>query len=198
MTTNATKLYGLVLAGGQSTRMGTDKSVMDWHGKEQRYYIADLLQQHCHDVFISCRAEQQQGIDDTYKTITDSVEGKGPIVGILSAFEQYNDVAWVVVACDLPLVNAETLYQLIAARDMSKTATTYKSPHDGLPEPLITIWEPKSKKILEEFKDKGYNCPRKVLINSDVLIIDVQDEDALINTNTPQDAEKVKQIIAGL
>jgi molybdopterin-guanine dinucleotide biosynthesis protein A len=198
VTTGATKLYGLVLAGGQSTRMGTDKSVMDWHGKEQRYYVADLLQEYCDDVFISCRAEQQQGIDDSYKTITDSVEGKGPIVGILSAFEQYNDVAWVVVACDLPLVNAETIYQLIAARDMSKTATTYKSPHDGLPEPLITIWEPKSKKILEEFKDKGYNCPRKVLINSDVLIIDVQDEDALINTNTPQDAEKVKQIIAGL
>ncbi len=198
MTTGATKLYGLVLAGGQSTRMGTDKSVMDWHGKEQRYYIADLLQEYCDDVFISCRGEQQQEIDERYKTIVDSVDGKGPMAGILSAFEQYNNVAWLVVACDLPLVNAETLQELIAARDVSKTATTYKSPYDGLPEPLITIWEPKSKMVLEEFKGKGYNCPRKALINSNTLIIDVPDEHALMNANTPEDAEKVKQIIAGL
>lgn len=198
MTTGATKLYGLVLAGGQSTRMGRDKSTMYWHGKEQRYYIADLLQQYCDDVFISCREEQQQEIDGQYKTIVDSVDGKGPMAGILSAFEQYNDVAWLVVACDLPLVDAQTLQQLIARRDVSKTATTYKSPHDGLPEPLITIWEPKSKMVLEEFREKGHNCPRKALINSNTLIIDVPDEHALMNANTPEDAEKVKQIIAGL
>ena len=49
-----TKIHGLVLAGGKSIRMGHDKSVINWHGKEQRYYIADLLEKFCDelDVFI--------------------------------------------------------------------------------------------------------------------------------------------------
>lgn len=194
MTTGATNIYGLVLAGGMSTRMGQDKSLMQWHGKEQHYYMADMLQQFCEQVFISCRNEQ--AISEEYKTITDSVEGKGPIVGILSAMEQYPDAAWLVVACDLPLIDEATLQHLINNRDITKVATTYKSPYDGLPEPLITIWEPKAKTVLEEFRAKGYNCPRKALINSDSKVIDPLDENALINTNTPEDAERVQQILA--
>lgn len=194
MTTGATKIYGLVLAGGMSTRMGQDKSLMQWHGKEQHYYMADMLLQFCSEVFISCR--EGQDIDSKYKTIKDSVDGKGPIVGILSAMEQHPDAAWLVVACDLPLIDEATLQHLATNRDVTKVATTYKSPYDGLPEPLITIWEPKAKAVLEEFRAKGYNCPRKALINSDSEVITPLNEDALINTNTPEDAERVQQILA--
>ena len=56
-------LNGLVLAGGKSLRMGYDKSSIEWHGKEQRYYMADLLKQYCDEVFISCRADQQNEVD---------------------------------------------------------------------------------------------------------------------------------------
>lgn len=195
MISKETKLYGLVLAGGKSTRMGHDKSIINWHGKEQRYYLADLLQQFCDEVFISCREEQVPEIDSRYKTITDNVEGKGPLVGILSAFETKNDAAWLVVACDLPLIDKATIEYLICKRDTNKVATTYKSPHDGLPEPLITIWEPKSKETLYAFKEQGYNCPRKALINSDALILEPLNSNALINTNTPEEAEKVREIL---
>jgi len=47
------KLNGLVLAGGKSLRLGTDKGKINWHGNEQRYYIAELLQKFCDEVFIS-------------------------------------------------------------------------------------------------------------------------------------------------
>lgn len=196
MTTKETKLNGLVLAGGKSVRMGHDKSIINWRGKEQRYFIADLLAQFCDEVYISCRAEQQGEIDIHYKTITDNVEGKGPIVGILSALEQSNDLAWLVIACDLPLIDELTIKHLIDSRDANKVATTYKSPHDGLPEPLITIWEPRSVEALHSFRAQGYNCPRKVLINSDTHIIEPQNPQALINANTPEDAEQVKNILA--
>lgn len=195
MISKETKLYGLVLAGGKSTRMGHDKSVINWHGKEQRYYAADLLHQFCNEVFISCREEQVPEIDCRYKTITDNVEGKGPVVGILSAFETKDDAAWLVVACDLPLIDKATIEYLICKRDTNKVATTYKSPHDGLPEPLITIWEPNAKETLYAFKEQGYNCPRKALINSDILMLEPLNPDALINTNTPEDAERVQEIL---
>ncbi len=70
-------LYGLILAGGKSVRMGSDKSVINWHGKEQRYYMADILAGFCKEVFISCRAEQQGSIVQEYKTLVDNYEGAG-------------------------------------------------------------------------------------------------------------------------
>lgn len=194
MTSNVTNIYGLVLAGGMSTRMGQDKSLMQWHGKEQHYHMADLLQDFCDEVFISCRQEQQ--ISAGYKSIVDSVDGKGPIVGILSAMELHPDTAWLVVACDLPLIDRETLQYLLDNRDATKVATTYKSPYDGLPEPLITIWEPSAKAVLEDFRTRGYNCPRKALINSDSMVLHALNEDALINTNTPEDAARAREILS--
>src|SRR5438046_2730691 len=93
-------LNGLVLAGGRSVRMGTDKGVISWHGKEQRYYMADLLRPLCRDVFISCRAGQQLQMDPGYETIIDAFPGLGQFGAILSAFGEQKNAAWLVVACD--------------------------------------------------------------------------------------------------
>jgi molybdopterin-guanine dinucleotide biosynthesis protein A len=190
-------LRGLVLAGGKSKRMGQDKTVMRWHDKEQRYYVAEMLSSLCDDVFISCREEQVSEIDANYKTLSDAIADAGPSGAILTAFKKYPESAWLVVACDLPLLDAATLQYLIEQRDINKAATTFESPYDGLPEPLITIWEPKSFQLLSEHIAEGFTCPRKALIrNADqVKIVKASSPDALINTNTPEDVEKVKAIL---
>jgi molybdenum cofactor guanylyltransferase len=189
-------LNGLVLAGGRSTRMGSDKGRMQWHGKEQRYYLGDLLGKFCNAVFISCREEQEEEINrGGYKTIKDAFTGLGPYGAILSAFQKDPHVAWLVVACDLPLLNANTIHYLIQHRDTAAIATTFQSPYDHLPEPLITIWEPQSYSILLSYLEEGKSCPRKVLLNADVRIIQVLNLDVLINANTPKEAEKVKELI---
>jgi molybdopterin-guanine dinucleotide biosynthesis protein A len=188
-------LNGLVLAGGKSVRMGYDKSLIKWHGKEQRYYMADLLKQVCKDVFISCRKKKKDEIDSGYKALADTFTALGPYGGILSAFRKYPDAAWLVTACDLPLLNLDTLQHLIKNRSTSAIATTFESPHDGLPEPLITIWEPKAYPILLSFLSQGYSCPRKVLRNNDVQIIKAINAEALMNVNTPEELERVKNIL---
>ena len=191
------QLYGLVLAGGRSVRMGHDKSVLKWHGTEQRYYMADLLKGICTDVFISCRPEQQMEISSNYKTLPDSVSGSGPLTGILSAFKANPNVAWLVTACDLPLLDTATLRYLIDNRDPHAIATTFESPFDTLPEPLITIWEPSSHEVLQSFLADNFTCPRKALIrNSEkVKLLKAPNPDALMNANTPEDAERVNEII---
>ena len=193
------ELLGLVLAGGQSKRMGQDKGRMTWHGKEQRYYIADLLQDFCDTVYISCRPEQHAEIDTNYNTLPDSYTGIGPYGAILSAFAAHSDKSWMIVACDLPLLDAGTIQHLIDQRDKSLIATTYKSPYDGLPEPLITIWAPASHPFLLSHLSEGFTCPRKVLLKNidKVKIIEPVNPDALMNTNTPEDAMKVNQVLHG-
>ncbi len=79
---------------------------------------------------------------------------------------------------------------------MNAMATTFQSPFDGLPEPLITIWEPKSYEVLLSFLSNGYTCPRKVLIKSESAhILQPPDANALMNVNTPEDFKKAEQII---
>ena len=183
------EIYGLVLAGGKSRRMGKPKDQIHWHGKEQRYFAADLLAEYCDQVFISCREDQTQDFDQNYQALTDTFLNMGPFGGILSAFHAHRDKAWLVVACDLPLLDKDSLAKLLQNRDPDQIATTYKSPFDGHPEPLITIWEPKSYPLLLSFLANGITCPRKVLIHSDCLILDPNNPDALMNVNSPEDAE---------
>jgi len=191
------KLNGLVLAGGKSIRMGYDKSLIDWHGKEQKYFLADLLANVCSEVFISCRDEQQKETINNYKTIADSFTGLGPYGAILSAFREQPDASWLVVACDLPLLDLATLQFLKENRNSSSMATTFQSPHDNLPESLITIWEPRSYPVLLSFLSQGFTCPRKALINSNnVTILNAPDPAALKNVNTPEDINEVNKIIS--
>ncbi|HEY9535802.1 MAG TPA: NTP transferase domain-containing protein [Mucilaginibacter sp.] len=185
-------LNGLVLAGGQSLRMGTDKGKLNWHGKEQRYHITDLLKQHCDDVFISCRADQRKEIAPEYNALPDTFIDLGPFGAILSAFREKPDSAWLVVACDMPLLDAETFNHLIENRNTSSLATAYENAEDNFPEPLITIWEPKSYPVLLAFLAQGYSCPRKVLINSDTNLLQPLNAEVLTNVNTTGDFEKIK------
>jgi molybdopterin-guanine dinucleotide biosynthesis protein A len=193
---NIPPLNGLVLAGGKSRRMGTDKDLIKWNGREQRYYMADMLNKFCEEVYISYRPEQANDVDAAYKTLPDTFLNMGPFGGILSALRSQRDKAWLVVACDLPLLDDEAIRFLIMNRASQNIATTYESPFDGLPEPLITIWEPESYPVLLNYLGKDITCPRKVLMNSDPLILKSPNPNALMNVNTPGDAAKAKEILS--
>ncbi|KQR94813.1 molybdenum cofactor biosynthesis protein MoaC [Chryseobacterium sp. Leaf180] len=189
------KLNGLVLAGGKSVRMGTAKERINWHGKEQQFFAADLLRNFCDEVFISCRHDQNEVQNPDYQFLSDTFLNLGPLGGILTALRSDREKAWLVVACDLPVLDQNTLQHLSDSRDSEKIATTFKSPFDGLPEPLITIWEPKSYPLLLEFLGREITCPRKVLINSNTLILEPQNPESLMNVNTPDEAKIAENIL---
>jgi molybdopterin-guanine dinucleotide biosynthesis protein A len=188
-------LNGLVLAGGKSERMGFDKGSVNLHGSPQRYHVADMLKRFCQDVFISSRADQQSDIQEPYHGLADTFTDLGPYGGILSAFREQPDNAWLVVACDLPLLSDKTLDYLVQNRNVSTVATTFQSSVNDFPEPLITIWEPKSYPVLLSFLSQGYSCPRKVLINSDTVVLTAPYPEELTNVNTPEELEQVKSIL---
>jgi molybdenum cofactor guanylyltransferase len=184
-------LRGLVLAGGYSKRMGRDKGLIEYHGKPQREYLADLLAGICVETFISCRPDQVETIPAGYAALPDSFLDLGPYSALLSAFRAYPDSAWLVIACDLPLLDEATLRHLTAHRQPSRLATAFQSPFDTFPEPLIAIWEPKCYPALLQFLSQGYSCPRKVLINSSVELLRAPNPDALKNVNHPEEYNEV-------
>ena len=182
-------VQGLVLAGGKSVRMGTDKGLLNYYGKSQRDHAIELLENLHLKTYLSVRKEQK--IKDK-KTVEDVFLGLGPFGAICSAFQSNPNTAWLVLATDLPYVTEEIIQQLLENRDPGKIATAIKGKGKQFPEPLITIWEPKAYPVLLNYLTLGISCPRKVLINNDVKIIEI-DDDLITNVNTPEEFEEVKK-----
>jgi len=182
---NTAPLNGLVFAGGKSSRMGTDKAMIDYHGKPQLEFAADLLSQFTEQTYIS--ESDTNAYEQDFPKIKDSFVGLGPFGGLCSAFRENPNSAWLTVPCDTPLLDKETFDFLVSERDPSKLATCFHNPETQFPEPLITIWEPRAYPVLLNFLAMGYSCPRKVLINSDVKELHLEDPGKLLNVNTQEE-----------
>lgn len=183
---NAPPLFGLVLAGGRSTRMQRDKAAIAYHGQETQLEAAmKLLSPRVARAFVSVRADQTDDpVRSAWPRIVDRGEVEGPIAGISAALAEHPDVAWLVLACDLPFLDAATLELLITQRDPARDATAFRSSHDGLPEPLCAIFEPRARLGLATHLAAGRNCPRKFLIQANTRLLDQPNPRALDNVNT--------------
>lgn len=181
-------LLGLVLAGGRSSRMGSDKAAIRYGKQTQLQLAVELVRQFAQETFVSVRPDQvSDPLRQGFAQIVDSGDVEGPAAGIRAAQLARPDAAWLVVACDLPRLTTATVGHLIAHRDPSRVATAFRSSHDGLPEPLCAIYEPAAGAALQAFLATGRNCPRKFLINSDTLLLTQPDPEALDNVNTPDE-----------
>ena len=183
-------LWGMVLAGGRSRRMGADKAALTKDGKTQLERTHDLLSAQLERVYVSAREDQA---DDRHRSryplIVDGDFGaaKGPIVGILSAMSEYPQVDWLVVACDLPNLDSDTIRNLIDSHNRSDAFTAYRSSYDGLPEPLCAIYSRESVKVIRAFVADDVLCPRKMMIRAEARLLPQLQPASLDNVNTPDD-----------
>lgn len=189
----APPIYGLLLSGGTSKRMQRDKAQLSYAGEPQLLRAWRLLQAVTEKAFVSLRNDQQ---DDPLRAgmpqIVDRYDAIGPAAGILSAQQAHPGVAWLVLACDLPLLDESTLRLLTAARDPAADATAFISRFDGLPEPLCALWEPSSHALLMQRVDGGSHCPRKALILSRTTLLPAPG-DMLDNINTPEEFDRLRR-----
>ena len=184
----APPVYGLVLAGGRSTRMRRDKAALTYGGRSALERAMTLLTPHVARAYVSVRADQTaEPLRARFAQISDTRANLGPIAGLLAAQARHPQVAWLVLACDLPLLDEATLVHLLRARAPARVATAYRSSHDGLPEPLCAIWEPRSREPLAAYVAGGRDCPRRFLLSADIELIDEPNPGALDNVNTPEE-----------
>jgi molybdopterin-guanine dinucleotide biosynthesis protein A len=195
---NASPLYGLILAGGSSSRMQRDKAALQYQGRSQLDRAFELASRHVSKVFVSVRADQRHDpVRSAKPMIVDSAPGEGPIVGIRSALAAYPHAAWLVLACDLPFLSDAVIARLLGERDSNALATAYRSAQDGLPEPLCAVWEPAAAAALDAYQSGGGRCPRKFLIRHGARLLDPIDQHALDNVNTPEEYAQARQTLEG-
>ena len=190
------KLTGLVVCGGKSTRMGTDKSKVIYHGEQQRYYLYKMLQQLCGEVYISCNEEQAEYINGEYGFIPDDEVYKniGPAASLLSAVKKYPGKNWLVVACDYPFIYAENLERFIRTiKDKTEVAAFYNPPKKVY-EPLLAYYSADSiAPMIRILKGENYSLQHYLkIVNADKYVADALE---IKNVNTPDEMRATKEAL---
>jgi len=189
------ELFGLVLAGGRSERMGSDKGLLNVHGECMREHMFGLLRNVCTEVYTSCRLEQQ--VPSWMNPIHDGAFTSGPLNGLLSAFDHNPHCAWLTVAVDMPYVNVNVLRSLIGERDASRLATCYFNETSAGPEPLLTIWEPGAFPHLRTFVENGNISPRRFLSEYPVNLCMPASPEIFRSLNDPDDLMELTEVSDG-
>jgi molybdopterin-guanine dinucleotide biosynthesis protein A len=167
-------VYGLVVCGGKSTRMGTDKSMLNYHGQSQRYHLYEMLNELCNHVFISCNKEQAASIPDKYAAIVDDEQygNIGPMVALLTAFDKYPYANFLVVGCDYPHLQIEELDRLIKVSLQFNRSTSLYNIESKLIEPLISVYQHNIKYQLEQNFKQSKHSLRMLLEDVDAHVIE--------------------------
>ncbi len=179
-------LYGVVLSGGLSRRMGRDKALLEKEGISQLTRTMDLLEEFCQQRFVSVSTLETHGARSKYPQIPDQYGNQGPADGIASAQQKNPNVAWLVVACDLPLLDRATVQHLVDQRSVVHEVTAFVSAKDTQPEPLCAIYEPASGPKIRHWLTGGTRSVRKIVMALNHQLIKLPSADALSNANTPE------------
>lgn len=184
------KLFGLVLTGGQSARMGFDKSQLSFHGVPQLVYLEKLLESLCDAVYVS-RKSLSSGNNNV---LADKFEINTPLNGILTAMDFSPANAWLTVPIDMPGVDEHVLQYLIHHRDRSAMATCFLDEEGIKPEPLVTIWEPAAYPLMKAFYQSNKVSPREFLMSVDCQMIIAPNRQFHQNINTPEELSTYKRL----
>lgn len=191
----------LLLAGGQSTRMGRDKFLLSVFGRPlYKHLLDELLQafpkaESAHMSFHDKHQVETAKLESDSKigVILDSdTEWLGPAAGLLAAHRSDPTAYWAVIACDYPLMSHSELVRLLDG--FQEPVTCFQNP-DGFVEPLIGIWSPTALSTLKKNVTKGQLSPSnsfKQLYGTAIAPLTPQ---SLLNTNTKEEWESALDML---
>jgi molybdopterin-guanine dinucleotide biosynthesis protein A len=182
-------LQGLVLAGGQSSRMGSDKASLSIAGNTLLERAVAALSEHLPSVYVSITDKQAADPGRArFSLIKDELHDIGPAAGILSAHMQDPEAAWLVIACDMPLLDSALIAALIAGRDPRCDATAWLPDQVATPEPLCTIYEPATlAAFLSKVQAGGNPSPRAWLLDAKPHLLPLTRTGMLVGANTREE-----------
>ena len=178
------QLKALILAGGMSIRMGSDKSQLTYHSQTQELHTANLCHRLGLETYISKGYKSDKDFIGSFPIIKDQFKNLGPLAAILSAFSFDSKSAWLILACDLPFLNEDVIKTLLEKRQPEKLATCIQLEKNDFPEPLVAIYEPEMYPISLAFYSNGGSSPRQLLKENNIHSLSLKDELPLTNVNT--------------
>ena len=188
-------MYGLVLAGGQSSRLGQDKTHVVHEGRTLLVRSAELLGRHVDEVYVSCRHPER--VPAPWPVIVDETERIGPAGGIITALRKLNGPV-LVLACDLPFMEGRFIARLLEARKnrlAECVVTAWRLENSDFFENLVAIYEPEALPLLEAGARQGlYKLGRIIPPERRCCLTYTEDERRFFfNVNYPDDLRLMRE-----
>lgn len=145
----------VVLAGGKSRRMGRDKAAIETDGQSLLARMVALAGTFCPLVVVSGRDPAPYGACAPW--FADAWPGLGPLGGVATALTRYG-CACLVLGCDLPFLDRETLARLLSAwrgRDEQTLLTAFQQAETGRVETLVAVYQPEAEGPLRRAAGQG-------------------------------------------
>ncbi|HWV28425.1 MAG TPA: molybdenum cofactor guanylyltransferase [Dyadobacter sp.] len=189
-------LYGLVICGGESTRMGTDKSLLVYYQKPQHEHVADLLAPLCERVILCCNAEQFKTFRTAYPKLADLPKygGAGPMRGLLTAFETFPGNDFLVAGCDYPYLTTDELANFLHNTDKDLPAAAFYNAN-GFYEPLLGWYSRSAGNALREAFENGSRSLQRFLIAENAGKHQPLSGKTMLSVDTTVDFQAVKQAL---
>lgn len=194
------RIVGVVLAGGLSSRMGQDKALVrlsDGESADLLTRTVTLLQDVCGRAIVVGR------VQDGYTCIPDTFPGSGPVGGIATALEHCSGAACLVLSCDLPFMEHSVLRALMAHRNKrpgGSHVTAYRQGDAGHIEALVAIYEPECLPYFQGcVKEKLLKISRVVPLHEQHFITySAKEALPFFNLNYPADLEVARRMVGML
>lgn len=206
-----TRINGIILSGGQSSRMGEDKALMKVGTKTIIEIVIDKLKPFCDEIIISA-----DNIDEYskfgYKVVPDRYKNSGPLSGIYSSLLESNSERNFIISCDLPLIGSELIEQIIETKSdkeiiLPVTNGKYHQlcgvySRSIIPEAESILRrgeEEKGGKEEKENRRKRKTSVKRLLEISDVEFVNVTDmvsENEFLNMNTKEDFTIIEKLLS--
>jgi molybdopterin-guanine dinucleotide biosynthesis protein A len=179
-------ITGIVLAGGKSSRMGTDKGVMELNGKKVIQYVLDALVPIVDDILIIANNDHYDNF--AYPVYKDIIKDCGPMGGIYTGLINSTTMKNIVVSCDIPFITSPMLLHIISESGNYEITVP---KHDGRLEPLCAVYTKQCTGKFKELLEKKVWKMQEALNYFKTQQLNISDTKEMarnfININTPEE-----------
>ena len=144
---NRMQATAIILAGGQSRRMGQDKAVLEINGTPAIKHVCEQLRSHFDQILVSSNNTEKHSIPGVM-VVPDEVAGKGPLLGIASALRISRNDTNFVIACDIPEVDIGFVRRLIRNSRTFDAVVPQTGPSQY--EPLFAVYKKSTLAAIDE------------------------------------------------
>ncbi|SEQ54920.1 molybdenum cofactor guanylyltransferase [Hyunsoonleella jejuensis] len=185
-----TNITGIILAGGKSSRMGSDKGLLMLNDKPFIQYSIDALKPLVSEIIIVSDTPEYDAFG--LKRITDITKDAGPVSGIYSGLEASKTELNLILSCDIPLITSEVLQQLIDAID--DTSEIIQAESNGKSMPLIALYKKCIKNTFKSFLEQDERRLRVAIksCNYKNVVLDEAFQNATLNVNTKEEFKQIE------
>ena len=180
------------MAGGGSSRMGTDKSMLPIKNQTMIERICARLDGRFDQILISANEPDKYAFLG-FDVVPDKIQGQGPLMGIASGLEASANELNFIIACDIPNINITCVNRMLNEAVESRADIVVPTTGEGKYEPLFAAYSKNTLKAINKALTSGKRKIRDVFTLCTVKYFEMKDADWLINLNTMVEFEEFQR-----